>query len=125
MPSNTNRRRSRSPELARALERMKWETAQEIGTPTHLVQGDYWGNVSSRDCGTLGGNMVRKMIEAAEASLIASMSAGVSRGFHEVVGAAAASHLHRPPGWHLDPSHDLKTGTTATTATTVPTVQPS
>lgn len=119
MPSNNSknsRQRSRSPQLRKALERMKWETAYEVGTPTGLIEGDYWGNVSSRDCGNLGGQMVRKMIEAAQASLVASTSAGVSHGFREVMGVTStsqsASQWNHPPGWHLDSDNRWHLGTT-------------
>ncbi|MGI6113979.1 MAG: small, acid-soluble spore protein, alpha/beta type, partial [Mahellales bacterium] len=29
----------------------------------------YWGNLTSRECGAVGGHMVRKMIEQAESQL--------------------------------------------------------
>ncbi|NMB46957.1 MAG: alpha/beta-type small acid-soluble spore protein [Firmicutes bacterium] len=51
-----------------ALEQFKYETANELGI--QVPQGGYWGHLSSRDCGAVGGNMVRKMIAAAEQSLI-------------------------------------------------------
>lgn len=52
-----------------ALDKFKYEVANEIGIPTNQIQGGYWGNLSSRDCGAVGGNMVRKMIQAYEQSL--------------------------------------------------------
>lgn len=106
MPSKRRGKRIQVPAARMALDRMKWEIASEIGAPTHLVQGDYWGDVSSRDCGLIGGNMVRKMIEAAQASLASTTSAGVSRGFHEVVdGTPRATHVSDdanrwPEGYH-------------------------
>ena len=51
-----------------ALEQFKYETANELGIQ-EPAEG-YWGHISSRDCGAVGGNMVRKMIAAAEQSLI-------------------------------------------------------
>jgi hypothetical protein len=51
-----------------ALEQFKYETANELGI--QVPSGGYWGHISSRDCGAVGGNMVRKMIAAAEQSLI-------------------------------------------------------
>jgi hypothetical protein len=64
---------------------MKYEIANELNIPTHLIQGDYWGNLSARDCGSVGGNMVKRMIEAAQASLAATTMAGVRQGFQEFV----------------------------------------
>lgn len=43
-----------------AMENMKYEIAREQGV--NLVKG-YNGNLSSRDAGRVGGNMVRKMVE--------------------------------------------------------------
>jgi len=49
------------PEAYKAMEQFKDEVAKEIGI-TAPPDG-YWGNYSSRDCGAVGGHMVRKMIE--------------------------------------------------------------
>ena len=46
-----------------AMENMKYEVAREQGV--NLVKG-YNGNLSSKDAGHIGGNMVKKMIEAQE-----------------------------------------------------------
>jgi len=43
-----------------AMENMKYEVAREQGV--NLVKG-YNGNLSSKDAGRVGGNMVRKMVE--------------------------------------------------------------
>ena len=51
------------PEARQAMYNMKHEVANELGIT--LNQG-YNGNLSSKDAGHIGGNMVRKMIEAQE-----------------------------------------------------------
>ncbi|MFO7246843.1 MAG: alpha/beta-type small acid-soluble spore protein [Thermaerobacter sp.] len=51
------------PQARQALDRLKYETASEIGLPNY--QG-YLGDVPSRLNGAVGGNMVRKMIRFAE-----------------------------------------------------------
>ncbi len=56
------------PQAAEALYNFKYEIASELGVGQE-IQGGYWGNVSSRDCGAVGGNMVRKMIAFAESQL--------------------------------------------------------
>ncbi len=56
------------PEAQKALHDFKHEIARELGVAQN-VQGDYWGNVSSRDNGAVGGNMVRKMIAFAQTQL--------------------------------------------------------
>ena len=43
-----------------ATEKLKYEVARELGV--NLNQG-YNGNLSSKDAGHVGGNMVRRMIE--------------------------------------------------------------
>jgi len=52
-----------------ALNKFKYEVANELNIPTQDIQNGYWGNVSSRDCGAVGGHMVRKMIRQAEKEL--------------------------------------------------------
>lgn len=51
------------PEAENALDRMKYETASEVGV--NLKHG-YNGDIRARDAGKVGGNMVKKMIEMAE-----------------------------------------------------------
>lgn len=57
------------PEAHKALDNMKYEIAAELGIPVYQGSEDYWGHISSRDCGAVGGHMVRRMIEMAEKSL--------------------------------------------------------
>ena len=49
---------------ARALDQWKYEIAREIGLTG--IEDGYWGDVPTRQCGAVGGHMVRKMIEMAE-----------------------------------------------------------
>ena len=51
------------PQAKQALDQFKYEVANEIGVP--LKQG-YNGDLTSRQNGSVGGEMVRKMIEAQE-----------------------------------------------------------
>ena len=51
------------PEAMSALDKFKYEVASEVGV--NLKDG-YNGDLSSRDAGRIGGNMVRKMIQQAE-----------------------------------------------------------
>ncbi len=50
-----------------ALDAFKWETAAELGI--NVQPGSYMGDLPARVNGAIGGNMVRKMIQLAEASL--------------------------------------------------------
>ena len=62
MASN-NSNRSVVPEAKDALNKFKYEVASEVGV--NLKQG-YNGDLSSRDAGRIGGQMVKKLIEQAE-----------------------------------------------------------
>ena len=59
----SNRNRSEIPEAREALERFKYEVANELGVP--LKQG-YNGDLTSKQNGSVGGYMVKKMIQDAE-----------------------------------------------------------
>ena len=51
------------PEAKEAMNKFKMEVANEVGV--NLKQG-YNGDISSKDAGRVGGNMVRKLIQQAE-----------------------------------------------------------
>ncbi len=55
------------PEARAAMERFKYEAAQEVGL--NVQEGAYWGDYTSRDCGAVGGHMVKRMIQEYEQSL--------------------------------------------------------
>ena len=59
----TNSNKSVVPEAKEALNKFKYEVANEVGV--NLKQG-YNGDLSSKDAGRIGGNMVRKMIQQVE-----------------------------------------------------------
>ena len=54
------------PEAREALNRFKMEAASEVGV--NLKQG-YNGHLTSREAGSVGGQMVKKMIESYENKL--------------------------------------------------------
>ena len=54
------------PEAKQALEKFKMEAANEVGVS--LKQG-YNGDLTSREAGSIGGQMVKKMIESYENSI--------------------------------------------------------
>ena len=61
--SKTSTNTAAVPEAKGALDRFKYEVASEIGVP--LTDG-YNGDLTSRQNGSVGGYMVKKMIEAQE-----------------------------------------------------------
>ena len=64
--ANTNRNQVMVPEAKSALNRFKMEAASEVGV--NLKEG-YNGDLTSREAGSVGGQMVKKMIESYERSL--------------------------------------------------------
>ena len=54
------------PEAMSALDKFKYEVASEVGV--NLKDG-YNGDLSSRDAGRIGGNMVKKMIQQVESQM--------------------------------------------------------
>ena len=61
-----NRTRKLVPEAMSALDRFKYEVASEVGV--NLKDG-YNGDISAKDAGKIGGQMVKKMIEDAERNM--------------------------------------------------------
>ena len=55
--------RAEVPEAKEALDRFKMEVANELGVP---LSNGYNGNLTSAQIGSVGGYMVKKMIEAQE-----------------------------------------------------------
>ncbi len=68
-------------EARQALQRFRDEVANELNIDTSKIVGGYWGWMPSRDTGAVGGHMVKRMIEAAERSLIEQSAANISAGF--------------------------------------------
>ena len=64
---SNNRTSKVVPEAKDSLNKFKYEVASEVGVD---LKNGYNGNISARDAGKIGGNMVRKMIERAENSML-------------------------------------------------------
>ena len=54
------------PQATQALDRMKYEIASEVGV--NLKEG-YNGDITAREAGKVGGQMVKRLIEQAERSM--------------------------------------------------------
>jgi Small, acid-soluble spore proteins, alpha/beta type. len=59
----TSSNRTVVPEAKAALDKFKYEVANEVGV--NLKNG-YNGDLTSKQAGTVGGNMVKKLIQQAE-----------------------------------------------------------
>ena len=64
--NNSNSNRLVVPEAQEAMNKFKMEAANEVGV--NLKEG-YNGHLTSREAGSVGGQMVKKMIEAYEHSI--------------------------------------------------------
>ena len=62
----SNNNKTLVPEAKEALNKVKMEAAAEVGV--NLKQG-YNGNLTSREAGSVGGQMVKKMVESYENSV--------------------------------------------------------
>ncbi len=63
MASNSSNNKINVPEAKQAMSNMKHEVASELGI---TLNNGYNGDITSKNAGYIGGNMVRKMIEAQE-----------------------------------------------------------
>ena len=59
----TNSKSKVVPEAREAFDKFKYEVSSEVGV--NLKQG-YNGDISAKDAGKIGGQMVRKLIQQAE-----------------------------------------------------------
>jgi len=57
-----------NPLARKALDRFKYEVAGELGLIDKINKRG-WANMTTREAGKIGGNMVRKMIKMAEDQL--------------------------------------------------------
>ena len=64
--ANSNSSRTLVPEAKDSLNQFKYEVASEVGV--NLKNG-YNGDISAKDAGRIGGNMVKKMIQQVESQM--------------------------------------------------------
>ena len=64
--ANNNNNNIMVPQAKEAMEKFKMEAASQVGV--NLKQG-YNGDLTSREAGSIGGQMVKQMVEAYENSL--------------------------------------------------------
>lgn len=55
------------PQANAALQQLKMEAAQELGV--QIPQDGYYGNYTSRETGSLGGYITKRLVQLAEQSL--------------------------------------------------------
>jgi hypothetical protein len=55
------------PQASQALQQLKYEVAQELGI--QIPQDGYYGNMTTRDTGSIGGRITRRLVQMAEQQL--------------------------------------------------------
>ncbi|RKP54994.1 alpha/beta-type small acid-soluble spore protein [Cohnella endophytica] len=55
------------PQATAALDQLKYEAAQELGIA--IPQDGYQGNMTTKDNGSIGGNITRRLVQLAEQQL--------------------------------------------------------
>ncbi|TCZ75862.1 alpha/beta-type small acid-soluble spore protein [Paenibacillus albiflavus] len=55
------------PQAQKAIQQMKVEAAQELNV--QIPQNGYYGNMTSRETGSLGGQITKKLVQMAEQSM--------------------------------------------------------
>ena len=71
--TNRSSNRAAVPEAKGALDKFKYEVANELGVP--LTEG-YNGDLTSKQNGSVGGYMVKKMIEQQERQMSSGSQGG-------------------------------------------------
>ena len=64
--ANNSSNKTSVPEAKEAMNRFKMEVASELGVP---LKDGYNGDLTSREAGSIGGEMVRRMIKSYEEGL--------------------------------------------------------
>ncbi|MDD4599568.1 hypothetical protein SDC9_04085 [bioreactor metagenome] len=68
-----------NPQSENALDRMKFEVASELGI-AETVRQSGWSTMTSADCGRVGGQMVRRMIEQYESGMGGTTTTNATTG---------------------------------------------
>ena len=64
--ASSNSNQKAVPEAKEALNKFKYEVANEVGVS---LKDGYNGDISAKDAGRIGGNMVKKLIQKAESEM--------------------------------------------------------
>jgi len=65
-------RDKQSPQVAEAMKKLKFEISGELGIPLNDYDN---GDLPSRDCGRIGGTMVKRLVELGQQVLVANHGA--------------------------------------------------
>lgn len=93
-----------------ALQKFRDEVANELNIDTSKIVGGYWGWMPTRETGAVGGHMVKRMIEAAERSLIEQSAANIRTGFAQGFQAAGQTSSEGQPNTQYQSNPNLNLG---------------
>ena len=62
------RRKLLTPEARQSMDRFKDEVAEELGLADKIARQG-WGEMTARECGKVGGTMVKKMVKKVQEHL--------------------------------------------------------
>jgi hypothetical protein len=62
MSIRNNSNKLLNPIAKQAMDKFKLEVAESLNISNDYKSG-YWGNLTSRECGSVGGEMVKRMIQ--------------------------------------------------------------
>lgn len=68
MSRNTNDLVAQGPQIKQAMDNFKNEVANELGL-TQRIQSTGYENMTSRECGSIGGLMTKRLVQIAEQQL--------------------------------------------------------
>jgi small acid-soluble spore protein B (major beta-type SASP) len=70
--ANGSRNQLLVPQANAALDQLKYEVAQELNIS--LPQDGYFGNMATKDNGSIGGNITKRLVQIAEQQLAGQAS---------------------------------------------------
>ncbi|MGF7036407.1 hypothetical protein J2T17_007470 [Paenibacillus mucilaginosus] len=79
MAQNQSSNRLVVPQASRALDQLKYEVAQELRI--QIPQDGYYGYMTTRDTGAIGGHITRRLVQIVEQQLSATAGGGLTRSF--------------------------------------------
>ncbi|MFD0586446.1 small, acid-soluble spore protein, alpha/beta type [Paenibacillus sp. GCM10027627] len=67
MSANRSSNQLLVPQATAALDQLKYEVASELGIA--IPQDGYYGNITTREAGSIGGSITRRLVQIGEQSL--------------------------------------------------------
>ena len=105
---NRSSNKTAVPEAKSAMDRFKFEVASELGVP---LSDGYNGNLTSKQNGSVGGYMVKKMIEQQERQMSSGIPCHLSfSGFPSADTGEAVTDVSKTIKLFLNPEQEIPPG---------------